>query len=85
LANAKEDMKYSFFERQQPYEVPIKAAFIHLKALVQYNGKDEANTDATLALINEALTLAPNFNLAGLTKQAIEARKIDTTAPEPKK
>lgn len=74
LANAKDDMKYAFYERQQPYEVPIKAAFLHLKALIEFNN-DQSKPEAALALINEALSIAPNFNLAGLSKQAIEARK----------
>lgn len=76
LTNAKDDMKYGFFERQQPYEVPIKAAFLHLKALIQYNG-NIANSETALATINEALTIAPNFNLAAMSKQAIEGRKVE--------
>lgn len=81
LANAKDDMKYAFYERQQPYEVPIKAAFLHLKALIEYNN-DQSKPDVALALINEALAIAPNFNLASLSKQAIEARKADVEAPK---
>lgn len=86
IANAKDDMKYGFFERQQPYEVPIKAAFLHLKALIQYSG-EIANSDAALVIINEALQIAPNFNLAALSKQAIESRKADAEKKtvEPKK
>ena len=76
LANAKDDMKYGFFERQQPYEVPIKAAFLYLKGLVQYGG-DVTNSQAALATINEALALAPNFNLAALSRQAIETRQAE--------
>ncbi|MGI9547344.1 MAG: hypothetical protein ACR2MM_08915, partial [Flavobacteriaceae bacterium] len=34
IANATDDMKYAFYERQQPYEVSLKAAFTHLKGLV---------------------------------------------------
>ena len=74
IANAKEDMKYAFYERQQPYEVPLKAAFLHLKALTQYN-KDKENVDAAIAIIDEALAIDPNFNLASLSKQALESRK----------
>ncbi|WBU90889.1 hypothetical protein [Cellulophaga omnivescoria] len=81
LANAKDDMKYAFYERQQPYEVPIKAAFLHLKALIEYNN-DQSKPDVALALINQALAIAPNFNLASLSKQAIEARKADVEAPK---
>lgn len=74
LANSKDDMKYAFYERQQPYEVPLKAAFLHLKALTQYNN-DKENIDAAVALIDEALAIDPNFNLASLSKQALESRK----------
>ena len=84
IANAKDDMKYAFYERQQPYEVPLKAAFIHLKALTQYN-KDKDNVDAAIALIDQALAIDPNFNLASLSKQALEARKnppAATPAPD---
>ncbi len=74
LANAKDEMKYAFYERQQPYEVSLKAAFLHLKGLITYN-QDKEHIDEAIALIDEALTLEPNFNLASLSKQALEARK----------
>lgn len=74
IANAKEDMKYAFYERQQPYEVSLKAAFIHLKALVEFN-KDQTNIDGALATIDEALKIDPNFNLASLSRQALQSRK----------
>lgn len=74
IANAKDDMKYAFYERQQPYEVPLKAAFLHLKGLMKYNA-DKNDIDGALVLINEALALDPNFNLASLSKQALETRK----------
>ncbi|MEM7484289.1 MAG: hypothetical protein AAF348_03685 [Bacteroidota bacterium] len=74
IANAKDDMKYAFYERQQPYEVALKAAFYHLKGLVEYN-KDKTNIDSAIASIDEALKIDPNFNLASLSKQALESRK----------
>jgi tetratricopeptide (TPR) repeat protein len=74
IANSKDDMKYAFYERQQPYEVPLKAAFIHLKGLAQYN-IDKSNIDQAIASFDEALKMAPNFNLASLSKQALESRK----------
>ena len=83
IANAKDDMKYAFYERQQPYEVPLKAAFLHLKGLMQYN-IDKNNIDAALVLIDEALKIAPNFNLASLSKQALTSRKNPPTATEKK-
>ncbi len=80
LANVKDDMKYAFYERQQPYEASLKAAFIHIKALAQY--QSDQNIDAALTSIDEALKIDPNFNLASLTKQALETRKAN---PEVKK
>ena len=74
IANATDDMKYAFYERQQPYEVPLKAALIHLKGLMQYN-MDRKNIDQAIATINEALEIDPNFNLASLSVQALESRK----------
>ncbi|MDX1363612.1 tetratricopeptide repeat protein [Arenibacter latericius] len=83
IANAKDDMMYAFYERQQPYEVPLKAAFLHLKALVQFNN-DQSKIDEALATINEALKIDPNFNLASLSKQALESRKEKSEATETK-
>ena len=74
IANATDEMKYAFYERQQPYEVPLKAAFIHLRGLVQYN-MDKDAIDQAITTIDEALALAPNFNLASLSKQALQSRK----------
>lgn len=74
ITNSQDDMKYAFYERQQPYEVPLKAAFYHLKGLVQYNS-DKNNIDAAIATIDEALKIEPNFNLASLSKQALQSRK----------
>ncbi|MDF0707833.1 MAG: hypothetical protein VX772_00410 [Bacteroidota bacterium] len=74
IANSTDEMKYAFYERQQPYEVPLKAAFYHLKGLADFN-KDRTNIDGAIASIDEALKIAPNFNLASLSKQALESRK----------
>ncbi len=74
VENAKDDMKYAFYERQQPYEVSLKAAFLHLKGLVQYN-MDKTKIDAAIADIDAALKMDPSFNLASLSKQALESRK----------
>ncbi len=81
IANAKEDMKYAFYERQQPYEASLKAAFFHLKALVKFN-KDPNDLDAAIAIIDEALAIDPNFNLASLTRQALESKKVTPAAPK---
>ncbi len=81
IANAQDEMKYAFYERQQPYEASLKAAFIHLKALATYN-QDKEKIDEAIALIDEALIIDPSFNLASLSKQALASRK---TPPAEKK
>ena len=81
IANAADGMNYAFYERQQPYEVPLKAAFVHLKGLALYN-IDKANIDQAIALFDEALEMAPNFNLASLSKQALESRKGQAGEPQ---
>lgn len=71
LANVTDDMKHAFYETQQPYETSLKAAFTYLKALVVYNEDMAANTEAALALLNHALVIDPNFNLAKISKDAL--------------
>jgi len=75
ITNAKDDMKYGFYETQVPYEVPLKAAFLHLKALLEFNKDQTNNIDSAIAIMNEALAIAPNFNLAQLSRKALEQRK----------
>jgi tetratricopeptide (TPR) repeat protein len=82
ITNATEDMKHAFYERQQPYEASLKAAFLHLKGLVSFN-IDKDNIDAALAFIDEALVVDPSFNLASLSKQALEMRKNPPAAAAP--
>jgi tetratricopeptide (TPR) repeat protein len=79
ILNSTEDMKHAFYERQQPYEASLKAAFLHLKGLVVFN-LDKDNIDGAIALFDEALQIDPNFNLASLSKQALEARKNPPTS-----
>ena len=69
-------MKHAFYERQQPYEVPLKAAFYHLQGLLIFN-KDKTKVDEAIGFMDKALELDSNFNLASLSKQALEQRKIE--------
>ncbi|RAV30426.1 tetratricopeptide repeat protein [Sinomicrobium soli] len=74
LQNAEDDMKVPFYESKPPYEVPIKAALTYEKGLLTYN-EDKTNIDEAIQLIDQALTLAPNFNLARQIKQALTNQK----------
>lgn len=71
LANATDTMKQPFYETQQPYEVSLKAAFTYLKALVVYNEDTTANIPSALVLLNHALVMDPNFNMAKISKDAL--------------
>ncbi|WP_179009642.1 hypothetical protein [Winogradskyella forsetii] len=75
LANVTDDMKRAFYERQQPYETSMKAALFYLKGLLKFTENKEANMDAALKLMNDALAVDPNFNLAKVSREALEAQK----------
>ena len=74
LANATDDMLRAYYESQTPYQVPVKAGFTYLKGILKFR-ENENNIDGAIALFDEALAMAPNFNLASLGKQALESRK----------
>jgi len=76
IANSTLNMKHAFYERQQPYEVPLKAAFYHLQGLLIFN-KDKTKVDDAIAMMDKALEFDSNFNLASLSKQALEKRKTE--------
>ena len=74
LANAKDEMR-AFYETQTPYQVPAKAALLYLKSIVTLSEDRTANLDAALGLLNQALQIEPNFNMAAVTKNALLAGK----------
>lgn len=76
MANVKDDMKRTFYESQQPYQTSLKAAFMYLKGIVLFKENQKANVDESLRLVNEALTIDPNFNLAKITREALENQKV---------
>lgn len=75
IANSKDDVFRTFYEAQTSYQVPIKAAFLYLKGLIKFKENNELNIDAAIAIFDEALLVAPNFNLAQISKNALLARK----------
>ncbi|MCD2258080.1 M48 family metallopeptidase [Psychroserpens luteolus] len=75
LANVKDDMKRSYYESQRPYEVSLKGALTYLKALIVFNMNQTDNLDTAIGLLDEAMTMDANFNLAKLSKDALVARK----------
>ena len=79
IANSNGDIVRNYYETQQPYSVPMKAAFIYLKGLVKINEDRENNIDETIGIMEEALAVAPNFNMAKISIDALTAQK-NTTA-----
>ncbi|RMZ49750.1 hypothetical protein EB822_11025 [Flavobacteriaceae bacterium PRS1] len=75
IANSKAEVMRTFYESQTPYQVPIKAAFLYLKGIIKFKENNELNIDAAIAIFDEALQVAPNFNLAQISKNALLARK----------
>ncbi|MFK2818530.1 hypothetical protein U0L90_00265 [Flavobacteriaceae sp. LMIT009] len=81
MANAKDDEMRAYYETQTPYQVSLKAGFTYLKGILKFR-ENEQDIDGAIAILNEAIQIAPNFNLATLSRQALESRK---TQPQPQK
>ena len=75
IANSNGDIVRNYYETQQPYSVPMKAAFIYLKGLVKINEDRENNIDETIGIMEEALAIAPSFNMAKISIDALTAQK----------
>ena len=75
IANSQGDIVRNYYETQQPYSVPMRAAFTYLKGLVKINEDRDNNLDAAISIMREALEIAPNFNLAKISIDALNAQK----------
>jgi len=75
LSNSKDEQKRAFYEMQQPYQVSLKAAFLYLKALITFNEDQTNNLDTAIGILDEALKIEPNFNMATISKNALLAKK----------
>jgi len=75
LLHVREDMKRVYYETQQPYQVPLKAGFLYLKGLITFNENKEENIDRAISYLEQALTVAPNFNLAYVSRTALLSQK----------
>ncbi len=75
IANSNDDIYRNYFDTQTQYQVPMRAAFIYLKGLLTFKENNEENIDKAIALMDEAIELAPNFNLAKISIDALNAQK----------
>jgi tetratricopeptide (TPR) repeat protein len=82
LTNVTDDMKRAFYEKQQPYETSMKAALLYLSGLLTFSENKGTNTDAAIKLMNDALAIDPNFNLAKVSRQALESQKAQKAQQE---
>ena len=82
LTNVKDNQGKSFYETQQPYKVSLKSAFYYLDALVQFNQNKEANKPAALLLLDKALAIEPQFNMALIAKNALSPQTQSTETKE---
>ena len=82
LENSKDDMMKAFYEKQQPYEVPLKSAFMYLNALTVYNKDVKVNIDAAVDILDAALKASPNFNMIQITKNELLRQKQILQAQE---
>ena len=75
IANSSDDMMKPYYETQNPYQVPLKAGFMYLKGIAKFRENPEINHDVSIKILDESLSIAPNFNLANLAKDAIINQK----------
>ncbi len=73
IANSSDEIMRNFYESQVAYQVPIKAAFLYLKGLVRYKENPKTNIDSAVAIFDEALQIAPDFNMAKISNDALLA------------
>ncbi|SFU29464.1 hypothetical protein SAMN05216480_101481 [Pustulibacterium marinum] len=74
LANVNEADRIAFYESNQPYEVPAKAAFMYQKALSEYS-LNQTDLDTPINTLTKALAIAPKFTLAQTIKKALLQKK----------
>ena len=74
LENTKDEQMLPFYEANPPYQVPLKAAFKYQEGLYLYN-ENKANMDEAIRLIDEAIVMAPNFNMAKQIKEILLKQK----------
>lgn len=86
LANATPEMKHAYYEKQQPYQVALKSAFMYLKALQLFQKDRQNNIDAAVDILDDTLKASPNFNLVNLTKNELLRQKqiMQEQAAQPK-
>lgn len=71
LKTVNDNQGKTFYETQQPYKVPLKAAFYYVEALIKFNENKETNKAAAVLILDKALAIEPQFNMALIAKNAL--------------
>ena len=75
IAYSTPEMVKAYYESQTPYQVSLMAGFVYLKAITKFRENPETNHEASIAILEEALQISPNFNLATIAISAIRSQK----------
>ncbi|PHS10451.1 MAG: hypothetical protein COA88_01510 [Kordia sp.] len=74
LQNSKDEKVRIFIKGNSYLETPIKAAFLNILGLIEYN-LDKSNIDKAIAIFDESLKIDPQFVLALENKKGLSAKK----------
>jgi tetratricopeptide (TPR) repeat protein len=77
IANTRSDIMRSYYDSQSQYQVPLQAAFIYLKGLIHFKENKTLNIETAIEIMDKALDIAPNFNLAQISKDALISKKAN--------
>ena len=77
IANTRSDIMRSYYDSQSQYQVPLQAAFIYLKGLIHFKENKTLNIETAIKIMDKALDIAPNFNLAQISKDALLSKKAN--------
>lgn len=83
MQNSKDEKTRIFIKGSNYIETPLKAAFLNILGLIEYNLNKE-NVDQVIAIFDEALKLDPQFVLAIENKKGVLAQKEGAVAPNKK-
>jgi tetratricopeptide (TPR) repeat protein len=81
LKNSKEEKVRIFVKGNSYIETPVKAAFLNILGLIEYN-LDKENTAKVISIFDEALKLDPNFVLAIENKKGVLTQKEGEKTPK---
>ncbi|MGB1268713.1 MAG: tetratricopeptide repeat protein [Flavobacteriaceae bacterium] len=83
LQNSNDEKVRIFVKGNNYIETPIKAAFLNILGLIEYN-LDKGNTTKVVSIFDEALKLDPEFILALENKKGVLAQKEEAISPDKK-